>query len=527
MGKGIKEEKDTRIILTLSDREMNGKRQVLARCLIWKRLEARIKTDVWVIPDIFHDGEIYATKKQTAEYGSKAVHDAQSRVSLFVGAMSNVISETRAAAQSHIFQGDTSKEWKEWIQRIMFLDRDNLYQHWGKVADWTYRQMRDAVEEQERRQLAAEKARREEQERAEQQRTRHDLIYYVMDYPKQKNLSTSRTRAFRVLARYLLTWQYYKRIVKRERFFTLDYASLKTSDINEFIMFLKEERKPPIEDREGEKKYDDLRSDYSRQFEQIDQLVNEQIPPAGKSKIVGRSDNYMSDILDKLNSVYRFIVEVHKIPVENPVTDATKYEQKFGTPFYLTKEERNIVQSYDLSNESKGIQECRDIFIFQCHTGMRYGDLSKLTRDKIVDGWLNYTPNKTIKKLKKDPEVPLNKVALDLVEKYKNIASGSRVFPMYSTSQYDRLLKDVLKVCGINRTVQWLNPITQKEEPKELWEVAASHIARRTFIGTLYKEVKDPDLIGRMSGHVEGSKSFARYRAIDRDDLKDTIQHLD
>ena len=39
-------------------------------------------------------------------------------------------------------------------------------------------------------------------------------------------------------------------------------------------------------------------------------------------------------------------------------------------------------------------------------------------------------------------------------------------------------------------------------------------MARRTFIGNLYNKVPDPNLIGSMSGHVEGSKAFARYRAI-------------
>jgi integrase len=54
---------------------------------------------------------------------------------------------------------------------------------------------------------------------------------------------------------------------------------------------------------------------------------------------------------------------------------------------------------------------------------------------------------------------------------------------------------------------------------KPLNEIASSHMARRTFIGNMYKKVKDPDLIGSMSGHVEGSKAFARYRTID-DDMK-------
>ena len=52
-----------------------------------------------------------------------------------------------------------------------------------------------------------------------------------------------------------------------------------------------------------------------------------------------------------------------------------------------------------------------------------------------------------------------------------------------------------------------------------LKEVATSHTARKTFIGNLYKQVPDPNLIASMSGHVEGSRAFNRYRTID-DEMK-------
>ena len=54
---------------------------------------------------------------------------------------------------------------------------------------------------------------------------------------------------------------------------------------------------------------------------------------------------------------------------------------------------------------------------------------------------------------------------------------------------------------------------------RPLNEVASSHLARRTFVGNLYKQVKDQSLVGAMSGHGEGSKAFARYRSID-DEMK-------
>jgi len=56
---------------------------------------------------------------------------------------------------------------------------------------------------------------------------------------------------------------------------------------------------------------------------------------------------------------------------------------------------------------------------------------------------------------------------------------------------------------------------------------ASSHMARRTFCGNLYKRAKDSDIVASMSGHKEGSKSFARYRKIDEDTNRKTISLLE
>ena len=34
-------------------------------------------------------------------------------------------------------------------------------------------------------------------------------------------------------------------------------------------------------------------------------------------------------------------------------------------------------------------------------------------------------------------------------------------------------------------------------------------------MGNLYKQVKDPNLVGALSGHKEDSRAFARYRVTD------------
>ena len=68
---------------------------------------------------------------------------------------------------------------------------------------------------------------------------------------------------------------------------------------------------------------------------------------------------------------------------------------------------------------------------------------------------------------------------------------------------------------------------TRKEEKVPINTIACSHMARRTFIGNIYKLVQDPNLISALTGHVEGSRAFSRYRTIDMDMKKDLVKILD
>ena len=104
---------------------------------------------------------------------------------------------------------------------------------------------------------------------------------------------------------------------------------------------------------------------------------------------------------------------------------------------------------------------------------------------------------------------------------------NGKLFPFISSQKYNVAIKKVFKTCGVNRMVTILNPTTGKEEKRPLDEIASSHLARRTFIGNLYKKVKDPNLVGSLSGHKEGSKAFARYRDIDEDMKKELVSLLD
>ena len=150
-----------------------------------------------------------------------------------------------------------------------------------------------------------------------------------------------------------------------------------------------------------------------------------------------------------------------------------------------------------------------------------------MTPKNIINGAIEYIASKTLNSRAKVIRVPLNQRGLEILERYKGQDPEGRIFPFISQQKYNVAIKRIFKECGITRLVTILNPTTGQEEQRPINEVASSHIARRTFVGNLYKKVKDPSLVGALSGHKDGSRAFARYREIDDDLKKELIGYLD
>lgn len=244
---------------------------------------------------------------------------------------------------------------------------------------------------------------------------------------------------------------------------------------------------------------------------------------------LGNSSNTASRRMKRLRSFIRWANGLsRKWPIE-PMTHNNPFDryaigsEQYGTPFYLTIDERNKLEAFDFEPR---LSRQRDIFVFQCLIGCRISDLWAMTKENIIDGAIEYIPHKTKEGRPITVRVPLNSHALAIVGRYKD-NGDTRLFPFVSQQQYNEDIKEMLKLAGITRIVTILDPTTRQVVRRPINEVASSHMARRTFIGNLYKQVKDPNLVGKLSGHKEGSKAFARYRDIDEDMAKELVALLE
>lgn len=163
---------------------------------------------------------------------------------------------------------------------------------------------------------------------------------------------------------------------------------------------------------------------------------------------------------------------------------------------------------------------------FQCNVGCRVGDLIRLKKHDVINGAIEYIPSKTINENVRTVVVPLNAVAREIISRYEDYP-GDSLLPFESPERYNDNIKIILELAGVTCLVTVLDSIIRKEKKIPINEIASSHMARRTFIGNIYKFVKDPNLVSSLTGHVEGSRAFNRYRTIDIEMKQDLVKMLE
>lgn len=343
-------------------------------------------------------------------------------------------------------------------------------------------------------------------------------------YLSTHKLSVARQKNFKVIMRSLRRFELFKK-KEGHRGFKMSFVNLSVDMLHQIEDFLGNEKDAFL-------KYPDIYEEipYSTKVAvktpkrkrppRLDENGNE--IPKGMPK--PRGQNSVADMMLRFRS---FIIWANDngYTSNNPFKHFTIGEIVYGTPIYITNSERNRLLETDLS-DNKELETQRDIFVFQCLIGCRVSDLYKMTYRSIIGDAIEYIPRKTKEDRAITVRVPLNDTAKRLIAKYQDYERGS-LFPFNTEQDYNRKIKEAFKRAGLGRMVTVLDQQTREEIQKPLYEVASSHMARRSFIGNIYKKVKDPNLVGALSGHKEGSKVFARYRTIDDDMKKELIGMLE
>ncbi|MBV6879144.1 tyrosine-type recombinase/integrase [Epilithonimonas ginsengisoli] len=191
---------------------------------------------------------------------------------------------------------------------------------------------------------------------------------------------------------------------------------------------------------------------------------------------------------------------------------AFKKPAKFTTDeIALNYEQVELIYNYNLS-ENKRLEKVRDLFVFGCTTGMRFGNYSTISRSD-VDG--NFIRVIDLKSKSKNLAIPLNSISKSILEKY------DYNLPSITNQKMNEYIKEVFKELKftdeIKKTMKYGDELV--DQKAEFWTRISSHTARRSFI-TIMKNKRVPDkVIMSYTGHTSLEVFNAYYRPSEEDKI--------
>lgn len=497
-----------KIIKELSAKEKNGKSQLMMRVWVRRDIRPRIKTGIEIPREYFDCAKKEIKIPKRTYFNAEKVKEAMDILSVVQTYESNVMNICNAGL-------DNVEITSEWILHVLslieqgfLLDCNNFSSILAaeKMEMEKKREIVSTLQSSPDYMIEGKENSNDASDAMLPAYTRHSFYIEAVNYTIRHNLSESRVRVYKVLGRQVCRFELFVQKTKNPNF-VFDYNLVTPDDIEDFRYFIRHEV--------------EIQACHSKLYSGI----LSEVPPCASTKfkkqvMKERGDNYVIGLMKKLKTVFSWLLKAGKTD-NDPFKHIELGQELYGDPIYLTKQERDMIAKVDLSGYDPIYAQQRDIFIFQSLVGCRVGDLMTFRAENIQNGVLEFVPSKTINNESQvKVRVPLNPLALSLVEKYKGLDRRGRLFPFIAGNNYNDYIKKVFKIAGVNRIVLVRNTKTGKYDSVPICDIASSHMARRTFIGIAYRLTHDPNLIGKMTGHVEGSTAFCRYRKIEDEDLR-------
>ncbi len=184
---------------------------------------------------------------------------------------------------------------------------------------------------------------------------------------------------------------------------------------------------------------------------------------------------------------------------------------------FLTWDELNRLREFKIPSNKQALERVRDVFLFQCFTGLRYSDVFNLRRSDIKGDHIEVTTVKTSDSL----IIELNNHSKAILDKYKDVAfENDKVLPVITNQKMNDYLKELAKLAGIDEPIRQTyykgNERIDDVTPK--YALLGTHAGRRTFICNALALGIPPQVVMKWTGHSD-YKAMKPYIDI-ADDIK-------
>lgn len=195
-------------------------------------------------------------------------------------------------------------------------------------------------------------------------------------------------------------------------------------------------------------------------------------------------DSTSGGMMTRLKTVVKFAISNGKLQ-KDPFADVriNKGEKEVE---YLTESEIAVIRLKKMHTER--LEKVRDLFLFQCFTGLAYVDLAELRKEDYQKNALGQV---YIRKKRSKTGVVFTTVlfedAIKIAEKY------DYELPVLSNQKYNTYLKEIQDICGIKKPLH-------------------THIGRHTCATYLLNKGLSLDVVAKVLGHsnTKQTKHYAR-----------------
>ena len=195
-------------------------------------------------------------------------------------------------------------------------------------------------------------------------------------------------------------------------------------------------------------------------------------------------DSTSGGMMTRLKTVIKFAISNGKLQ-KDPFADVRINKGEKEVEF-LTESEISVIRMKKMHTER--LEKVRDLFLFQCFTGLAYVDLAELRKEDYQKNDLGQVYiRKKISKTGVAFTTVLFEDAIKIAEKY------DYELPVLSNQKYNTYLKEIQDICGITKPLH-------------------THIGRHTCATYLLNKGLSLDVVAKVLGHsnTKQTKHYAR-----------------
>ena len=196
--------------------------------------------------------------------------------------------------------------------------------------------------------------------------------------------------------------------------------------------------------------------------------------------------------------------------------------QEFKKPERVVTEEialtlDQVIAIFEHQAKTESLEKVKDVFVFQCLTGLRFGELALINKHNIKNEVLYLKEDKDV--TKDIREIPLFEISNYILKKY------DYKLPLITNQKHNDFIKDIFEDAGFNTIVEYTRTKNKERTTveKAFKDRVSTHTARRTFITIMKKKGIADKTIMSMTGHRD-LKTFNTYYKVDNIARKDAIK---